>query len=169
MKAIYKSRIGRAIFAFSLLIGLAITMSGTAQAQWRNRNIWDQNRNGIDDRYENRNIYDRNRNGIDDRYENRGYGGYGNQVEMNQGYQAGLNTGARDAQRRQSYNPQRSHYWREARTQAFRAGFERGYDEGFRQYAYNNGGYGGYDNRDYRTGAAVNIVGAILGQILNRP
>jgi len=156
----YKGRIGKALFAFSLLIGIGIMMSGTAQAQWRNRNIWDRNRNGVDDRYERGTIYD-----------NRGYGGYENstRIELNQGYQAGVNTGARDAQRRQSYNPQRSHYWQEARTQAFREGFVRGYDEGFRQYAYGGYNNGGYGNGGYGTGNAINIVGAILGQILNRP
>jgi flagellar biosynthesis/type III secretory pathway protein FliH len=72
----------------------------------------------------------------------RGYGGYNNQ-QLQQGYQDGLNTGASDAQRRQSYNPQRSHFYKNASSQAFRDGFVRGYDEGYRQYSgdYRNGGY----------------------------
>ena len=62
---------------------------------------------------------------------------------MNQGYQYGLNTGASDAQRGQSYSPQRSRYYRNASSQAFRQGFVRGYDQGYRQYAgYDNGRYG---------------------------
>ncbi len=73
---------------------------------------------------------------------------YNNQ-EVQQGYQYGLNTGASDAQRRQTYSPQRSRYYRDARTQAFRDGFVRGYDQGFRQYAA-NAGYGGYPNGGYR-------------------
>ena len=90
------------------------------------------------------------------------YGGYGNgsQVEANQGYQYGLNTGASDAQRRQSYSPQRSHYWKEARSQAFRSGFEQGYAQGYQQYAgYGNGGYGNTGSRS----------GSILGTIFGRP
>ena len=86
-------------------------------------------------------------------WSNRGYGGYNNQ-QLQQGFQIGVSTGASDAQRRQSYSPQRSHYYRDAQTQAFRDGFVRGYDQGYRQYAYNNnGGYypnNGYPNGGYR-------------------
>lgn len=92
----------------------------------------------------------------------RGYGGYNNQ-QLQQGYQYGVNTGANDAQRRQSYSPQRSRYYRNASSQAFREGFVRGYDQGYRQYASNNGrygndgrygnsGYGGYRNDGYYGG-----------------
>jgi hypothetical protein len=87
------------------------------------------------------------------------YGGYGNssQVSVNQGYQDGLFTGSNDAQRGQNYNPQRSHFYRNGRSnsggyygsaQAYRSGFLRGYDEGYRRNAgYNgnrrsNGNYG---------------------------
>lgn len=83
----------------------------------------------------------------------RGSGGYNNQ-QVQLGYQYGVSTGASDAQRRQSYSPQRSRYYRDASSQAFREGFVRGYDQGFRQYAYNNnGGYrndGYYGNGGYR-------------------
>ena len=87
----------------------------------------------------------------DAQWRNRGNGGYNNQ-QIQQGYQYGLNTGASDAQRRQSYSPERSRYYRNASTQAFRNGFVRGYDQGYRQYAgnYGNGGYrndGYYGNR----------------------
>jgi len=90
---------------------------------------------------------------------NRVYGGYNNanQNALNQGYQAGLNTGASDAQRGQRFNPQRSHYYRNASSQAFRQGFVRGYDEGYRQYS----GYG--SGRDGRG------TGSILGGIFGRP
>ena len=82
---------------------------------------------------------------------NRSNGGYNNQ-QAQQGYQYGVNTGASDAQRGQSYCPQRSHYYRDASSQAFRDGFTQGYDQGYRQYSgsYGNGGYrngnGGYRN-----------------------
>jgi hypothetical protein len=83
-------------------------------------------------------------------------------VAMNQGYQNGLNTGARDAQRGQSYSPQRSRFYEEASSQAFRDGFVRGYDEGYRQY-------GGYDDGGNRRGGAGVGIGDILGGILGRP
>ena len=107
----------------------------------------------------------------DGTYNNGGYnnGGYNNQnqVELNQGYQQGINTGASDAQRRQSYSPQRSRHYQNASSQAFRDGFVRGYDAGFRQYAGNNNG--GYDNNGgYRTGNTGGISD-ILGAILGRP
>src|SRR6185369_7777007 len=93
-------------------------------------------------------------------YGNNGNYGNGNQVEANQGYQNGLSTGASDAQRRQSYNPQRSHFWQNASSQAFRSGFEQGYAQGYRQYAGNgNGSYGNTGNRS----------GNILGTIFGRP
>jgi hypothetical protein len=158
-------------------------------------NVLDRNRNGVDDRYERGNVYDRNRNGVDDRYENggvygrnrngvyeRGGGYYGNnggyygrggynvaQAAANQGYRDGLNTGASDGQRGQSYNPQRSHFYRNATTgydssygnrstyqQYYRDGFLRGYQEGFRQYG---------NGRNYPT----NRAGGILGSIFGRP
>ncbi|MFL6284359.1 MAG: hypothetical protein ACJ74Q_14545 [Pyrinomonadaceae bacterium] len=194
---------GGAIITLLMVAGFSLAAGSTAQAQYRqdrndgryhrdrdrdgrrdhdrnrNSNVYDRNRNGVDDRYEQGSVYDRNRNGVDDRYErngtygtygtygrNGGYGGYGNnggynQAAMNQGYQAGLNTGASDAQRGQSYNPQRSHYYKDASSQAFLQGFTQGYDQGYRQYAgYNNGGY----RRNTGSG-----IGNILGGIFGRP
>jgi hypothetical protein len=118
------------------------------------------------------------------RRDNRGYnnGGYNNQ-QIQQGYQYGVNTGASDAQRRQSYSPQRSRYYQQASTQAFRDGFVRGYDQGYRQYAsnsgyrndgyYGNGGYrndgyyrnGGYNNQEVNAGYQQGLnTGASDGQ-----
>ena len=163
----YKGRIGTAIFALSLILGVGIMMSVTTQAQGRNngewqrrerdRRIWqernrDQNRDRRNDRRD-----DRNRYGNNGDYNNR------NQVALNQGYQAGLNTGASDAQRGQSYSPQRSHYYKDARSQQFRNGFVQGYAAGFRQYrGYNNNG-------GYRTQNNGSGIGAVLGAILGRP
>jgi hypothetical protein len=93
------------------------------------------------------------RNGRNDGYY--GNGGYNNQ-EINAGYQQGLNTGASDGQSRKSYDPQRSRYYKNASTQAFRDGFVRGYDEGYRQYSRNG---------NYRR----NNTGSILQQILGIP
>lgn len=87
----------------------------SAQAQDRNNGQWqrnDRNRNDRQDRDSRRNRNeDRNRARRDDRYDrNDRYGnngGYNNsaQIALNQGYQAGLNTGSSDARRGQSYNP----------------------------------------------------------------
>ena len=80
-------------------------------------------------------------------------GGYNNQ-QIQQGYQSGVNTGASDAQRGQSYSPERSRYYRNASSQAFRDGFVRGYDQGYRQYSsstnggYRNDGYYGNSRRN---------------------
>ena len=79
-------------------------------------------------------------------WRNRNYG-YNNQ-QVQQGYQYGLSIGAEDAQRRQSYSPQRSRYYRNASTQDFREGFVRGYEQGYRQQSANNGN-GGYRNDGY--------------------
>lgn len=88
----------------------------------------------------------------DAQWSNGSYGGYNNQ-DIQQGFQYGVNVGASDAQRGQSYSPQRSRYYRDAPTQAFRDGFVRGYDQAYRQYAGaygNNGGNnGGYRNDGY--------------------
>jgi hypothetical protein len=89
---------------------------------------------------------------VNAQWTNRSYGGYNNNQQVQQGFQYGVSTGASDAQRRQAYSPQRSRYYRDASSQAFRDGFVRGYDQGFRQYAGNNGGYrnnGTYGNGTY--------------------
>jgi len=176
MKTIgYRNKIGGAILALSLVFGIGMISSTTARAQDRNDGRWrrddrnrserqdrDWRRNRNDDRYRGR------RDDRNDRYDRNGrygnYGGYNNgaQIELNQGYQAGLSTGSSDARRGQSYSPQRSHYFRDARSQQFRNGFVRGYAEGFRQYG------GGYNNdRDYRRNNGG--FGNILGDIFNRP
>jgi len=205
-----RSKFGGALLAFSLLVGIGMMPSMTAQAQgrhngeWkrrdRNRNEnqdqnqdWRRNRNRNQDRDENRARHDDrdNRDGNNGRYNDGTYnngrynngtynngrynngtynngrynnGGYNNssQMALNQGYQAGLNTGASDAQRGQNYSPQRSHYYKDASSQQFRNGFVRGYDAGFRQYGGSN------NNGDYRRGNGSG-VGSVLGGILGRP
>ena len=126
------------LLAFFLLFGVLTVASSSAQAQWR-----DRDRDGRDDRYDRR----------DDRYRNRNYGNNGYEVARQQGYSYGLNVGAADAQRGQSYNPQRSKYWRNANEgyngyygnrdqfkQVFRNAFEQGYREGFQRYSSNRRG-----------------------------
>ena len=169
------NKIGGAILALSLLFGIGMIAGTTAQAQdrdygrwrrddrnrdWRDRD-WRRNRN--DDQYRGRRDDRYDRNDRYDRYSRYGnYGGYNNaaQIELNQGYQAGVSTGSSDARRGQSYSPQRSHYYRDARSQQFRNGFVRGYAEGYRQY-------GGYNNGRYRRDNGG--FGNILGDIFRRP
>ena len=171
----FAKRIGGTILGLAFIFGVSALGSSTAQAQyrndgqyhrrdrdndrnqdWRQRQIQNQIRR--DRRYEN-NVYRPNVYGNNSVYGNYGsygrYGGYNNvnQGQLNQGYQYGLSTGASDAQRGQSYSPQRSHYYKNASTQAFRQGFVQGYDAGFRQY-------GGYGNGRYGRG-----VGSVLGGI----
>lgn len=131
MKLNYSSkRTGGYLLAFFLLFGIITVASSSAQAQWR------------DDRYRrDRDWNNRNRqNGL--------------QVAQQQGYSYGMNVGAADAQRGQSYNPQRSRYYRDGSQgfnsyygnrgqyrQVFRSAFLQGYREGFQRFAYNNRRY----------------------------
>jgi len=148
MKLAYSSKtIGGYLLAFFLLFGIVTVASSTAQAQWGR----DNDRYRRDRRDDRRDRDDRwNRNG--DRYNNY-------QVARQQGYSYGMNVGAADAQRGQSYSPQRSRYYRNATEgynssygnkgqykQIFRDAFEQGYREGFQRFASNRRG-GRWDNR----------------------
>jgi len=117
------------------------------QGDWRRNR--DQNRNN--------GVYNNGQYG-----RNRGYGNNGgyDRVELDRGYQQGLNTGASDGQRGQSYNPQRSRHFKNASSQTFREGFVRGYDQGYRQYS---------GNGNQRNGSSNGGWGDILGGILGRP
>lgn len=163
-----------------------------AQAQYNRRDNdrdryerereWRRERDRME-RERQQNVYDRDGDGVDDRYEqNGGYygrGGYGYniaQIAADQGYRDGLNTGASDGQRGQNYDPQRSHYYRNANSgysssygnrsvcqQYYRDGFVQGYREGYRQYG--NGRYGsGCYGRNYPTSRADSILGSIFGR-----
>jgi len=156
MKSHYlRNKLGRIVLSLFFLISIGVVSSASVQAQWWPQN---QNRRDRDDR-----DYRRSR---DNRRNDRGYGNdrYGqiNQVAMNDGYQDGIYTGQRDAQRGQNYDPQRSHFYRNGHgdngrysnngrygggyqyEQAYRDGFLRGYDQGFRQFARNNRRNGNY-------------------------
>ena len=142
MKVNYSSKkLGGYILALFLILGFTTIASTSVQAQWRDRDR--------DDRYQRDRDY-RNRDYRD--YRNNGRNGYGYENARQQGYSYGLNVGAADAQRGQSYNPQRSHYWRNGDDgynssygnrgqyrQIFRSAFEQGYRQGYAQYA--RGGY----------------------------
>ena len=167
MKAHYFShRAGRILAALFFVAGITLVSSTATQAQWwpnatgqrqRDRDYRrDRDRDYRRDR-DNDWRRRRNRNRNDDDWRYRGNTGYGSisQAAVNQGFQDGIYTGSRDAQRGQSYNPQRSHFYRNGHgdnggygrygnsyqyQQAYRQGFLRGYDQGFRQYSgYNRG------------------------------
>src|SRR5262245_36810672 len=109
MKSHYlSSKTGRILLALSFLVGVGLVSTASAQNLPYNQDPYRQNRR--DDRY--------GRNG-----------GYNNmyQIAVQQGYQDGMYTGQNDAARRQNYNPQRSHFYRNGHG-----------DNG------NYGGYGGY-------------------------
>jgi hypothetical protein len=151
-------------YAFGLALGLGFVVApglsslSTVQAQdgrWergrdrredRNGNI-DRNRNGVDDRYENNGRYRRNDGtyGRNDRYgrnypygRNDGYygnGGYdNNNGEFQKGYRDGSDRGRRDAQTNRAMNPNNSSHYQRGNS-SYRAGFERGFFEGYRQYS----------------------------------
>lgn len=119
-----------------------------------NNGRWSRN-NGQYDGYRNYGQYRRTQGGHGQYRNQGGNGNYGYNVyqqAQQQGYQDGLYTGSSDAQRGQSYNPQRSHYYRNANSgynssygnqgqfqQAYRQGFLQGYRQGYQQY-------GGYNN-----------------------
>ena len=160
MKLVYSGKkVGGYLLAFFLLFGIITVASSSAQAQWRDRDR--DYRRDRDDRDYRRDRDDRyERRDRDDRYRNRNYG-YGYENARQQGYSYGLNVGAADAQRGQSYNPQRSRYWRNGTDgynssygnrgqyrQIFRDAFEQGYRDGFQRYGgYNRGRRGSIFNR----------------------
>lgn len=135
MKLNYSSKkTGGYLLAFFLLFGIITVASSSAQAQYPRGN----DRYRRDDRYR------------DDRNRQNDF-----QVARQQGYSYGMNVGAADAQRGQSYNPQRSRYYRDASQgynsyygnrgqyrQIFRSSFLQGYRDGFQRFASNNRRYG---------------------------
>ena len=145
MKINYSSKVGGYILALFLILGFTAIASSSVQAQYRD-DRYRRDRDYRDDRYR------RDRDYRDDRYRGDRYNSY--QVARQQGYSYGMNVGAADAQRGQSYNPQRSRYWRNATEgysssygnrgqykQVFRDAFEQGYREGWQRFA-------GYDRRN---------------------
>jgi hypothetical protein len=142
MKLNYSSKkVGGYFLALFLILGFTAIASTDVQAQYP----WGYERRDRDDRYRR----DRDRDYRDDRYRR---SAYGYQVARQQGYSYGMNVGAADAQRGQSYNPQRSRYWRNATEgynssfgnrgqykQIFRDAFAQGYRDGWQRFAGNYG------------------------------
>jgi len=122
-------RIGGFVLAASLLFGTAIMSSTAAQARGRHGGGFRGS------------VFIGPRFGY-------GYGYYGYPYRYssqyvfastgdaeNQGYQDGLKTGSSDARRGQSYDPERSHYFKDSGFgnfgDAYREGFSSGYSDGF--------------------------------------
>src|SRR6476646_7697824 len=148
MKSNYSSKkLGGYILALFLIIGFTTIASTSVQAQWRDRDDrYQRDQRDRDDRYQRDRDY-RNRD-----YRNGRNNNYGYENARQQGYSYGLNVGAADAQRGQSYNPHRSHDWKDGSDgynssygnrgqyrQIFRSAFEQGYREGFQRYGGNRG------------------------------
>ena len=141
MKLNYSSKVGGFLLALFLILGFTAIASTNVQAQYR-------------DGY-----YRQDRRNRDDRWRDRNERRYGLEVARQQGYSYGMNVGAADAQRRQSYNPQRSRYWKNATEgyrsdfdnkgqykQVFRNAFEQGYQAGFQQFAGRRDRWGRWRN-----------------------
>jgi hypothetical protein len=158
MKSNYLSKTWRVMLGLLFVATVGIAASSSVQAQWPNQYPQYPQYPNQYPQYPNQypqypGDYRRNR---DNRYGNI------TQVAVNQGFQDGIYTGSRDAQRGQSYNPQRSHFYRNGHgdnggygrimnswqyQQAYRNAFVQGYDQGFRRYGgynrrRNNGNYG---------------------------
>lgn len=139
MKSYYSSKwVSGYFLAFFVLFGIVAVGATTANAQWRRDDRRDDRRYE-DRRYDQDDYWRRNR-GSNNSY----------QVARQQGYSYGLSVGASDAQRGQSYKPQRSRYFKNATEgydsyygnkgqykQVFRDAFVQGYREGYQRYAYN--------------------------------
>lgn len=153
MKGKYLKRIGGFILAAIMLSGIAFTAATTAEAQRRQgkRRVIIVNPYRYFHRYDAFG-YDRwgyNRFGYD-RWGNRRFGydpwsPYGNryshyvfdnsQKATAQAYKDGFKTGKDDGKKAKSYNPERSHYYKEAGfgnfAEVYRSGFSRGYRDGY--------------------------------------
>lgn len=155
MKSInLKDAIGKAFLAFSLLFGIGMMSSMTAQAQWQNPNYDNRDRDYRNSQDQNRD-WRRDRNGRWDRRNGRnndGYGNYGGSMELRQ---TALNAGANDGNKagrddykhNRRYDPSNHSEYRNAShdyssrlgdrstyQQYYREAFEHGYADGYAGY-----------------------------------
>ena len=148
MKSTQKTKVWGFILGVSILLGVGLASSSTVQAQWRrDDDRWERSRRDRDYRRDRDRDRDyRRRDDRRGRYSDYRYNIY--QDAFNRGYQQGLQTGSSDSNRGQSYNPQRSRYYKNADygynssyggnkgqyKQYYRDGFLRGYREGYQRY-----------------------------------
>ena len=121
IQRVKKAAAGAAL-ALTLTFGGGMILGTTAQAQDRYHNDRWQDR---DDRQDRDSRYDR------DRYGDR------SSFEMRRGFQEGMSRGREDARDGRSFNPTRFVRFGGFRSAAYREGFNRGYAQGFRQFARN--------------------------------
>src|ERR1043165_4360002 len=139
MKGKYLKRIGGLILTALLLTGIAFVSPSDVQAQGRHRRVifvlpirafgfgrgwwgypygWGYGPWGPYGSYYSRYVFD---NG---------------EEAVNQAYKDGFKTGKDDGKKAKSFSPERSHYFKEAGfgnfAEAYRTGFSRGYQEGYR-------------------------------------
>ena len=147
-----QSRVGGAILVFSLLLGIGIALSTTAQAQYPNdRNAQDRDRNENDQNRRGRNW---------DQYGNYGGSFQLRQTALNAGYNEGISAGNNDRQNgRQSDYRDSDVYQRATKDYSSRLGDRELYRRYFREAfesGYNSAGYDQvnrdrddrYNNRD---------------------
>lgn len=167
------NKIAGAIFAVSLLLGIGITSSTTAQAQWQNNDQWrrEQRENAREQRRRERerireqrqrdrgyNNGGYNNGGYNDVYGNRrgrnsdGYGNYGGsydlrQTALNAGFADGVKEGRRDRSRNERYDyTDESDFQKGTRDYSSSKGDRSIYQRYYRE-AFSHGyadGYGGY-------------------------
>jgi hypothetical protein len=153
MKSIHlKGTMGKVLLSFSLLLGIGIMSSMTAQAQYRNdQGYWQNDRNDQQDRRDRnrewrRNRRDRNGGNGD------GYGNYGGSFELRQtalnaGANEGNKAGRKDRQHGDRYDFRDEREYQKASKdyssrlgdryiyqQYFREAFEHGYADGYNGY-----------------------------------
>ena len=126
MRGRYLKRIGGLILAILMLSGVAFISPSTAEAQFRRRAIIVR-------------PYHRSFWGWPYGYYPYGYNQYvfsSTDSAANHGYEQGFKTGRDDGKKAKSFSPERSHYFQEAGFgnfgEVYRAGFSRGYQEGYR-------------------------------------
>jgi hypothetical protein len=144
------SKIGAVVLGFSIVIGLGIAMSTSAQAQspWNGYAQRDRDQRDRDqrdrDNDQNRNRHQRRSN---DDYPNWGGSFQLRQTALNAGYNEGIKDGRNDRNKRKRFNFHDSSSYqkatkdynsrdgdRELYRRYFRAAFENGYDAGYNGY-----------------------------------
>src|SRR5262245_18785758 len=137
MKGKYLRRIGGLVLTALMLFGIAFVTSSEVQAQGRRRVVIVRPIRPFGFR----NWWGYPYGWGYDTWSPYGYG-YSQYVfdngdeAVNQGYNDGYKTGKSDGKKDKSFDPQRSHYFKEAGfgnfAEVYRSGFSRGYQEGYR-------------------------------------
>ena len=137
------------VFALSLLLGVGMTASSEAQAQWQDPS-WQREQIRRQREYEREQRRRQREAQRDWRYDNDRYGNGGfqlRQTALNAGYNEGIKEGRKDRSRGERYEFRDEEDYRNANTdyssrlgsralyqQYFRQGFENGYADGYRGY-----------------------------------